>query len=41
MITEYREDDEEFCDRCLAGVESSEHIIKCVRTGYAEIGESA
>jgi hypothetical protein len=37
----YREDDEEFCGRCAAGVESSEHVEKCVRTGFAEIGESA
>lgn len=35
------EDDEEFCCRCAAGVDSSEHVEKCVRTGRAEIGESA
>lgn len=34
-------DDEEFCARCLAGVESPEHGAKCVRPGYAEWGESA
>jgi hypothetical protein len=34
-------DDEEFCSRCLAGVDSSEHYEKCVNPGYAEIGESA
>ncbi|WIA99725.1 hypothetical protein [Curtobacterium sp. MCBA15_012] len=34
-------DDEEFCARCYAGVDSSEHHEKCVVTGHAEDGESA
>jgi hypothetical protein len=40
-MTEYQDDDEQFCSRCAAGVDSSEHVEKCVRTGHAEIGESA
>lgn len=34
-------DDEEFCARCYAGVDSSEHHEKCVLSGHAEDGESA
>jgi hypothetical protein len=34
-------DNEEFCSRCLAGVDSTEHHEKCVITGYAHDGESA
>lgn len=34
-------DTEEFCSRCYAGVDSSEHHNKCVVTGHAEDGESA
>lgn len=34
-------DDEQFCDRCAAGVTSPEHHEKCVVTGFAEDGESA
>jgi hypothetical protein len=33
--------EEEFCARCYAGVDSSEHHEKCVIPGYAEDGESA
>jgi hypothetical protein len=34
-------DDEEFCARCYAGVDSSEHHEKCVVTGHADDRESA
>jgi hypothetical protein len=34
-------DDEEFCARCAAGVDSSEHHAKCVVAGHALDGESA
>lgn len=34
-------DDEEFCARCFAGVDSPEHHEKCVIRGYAYDGESA
>ena len=34
-------DDEQFCSRCFAGVESDEHNTKCVRTRWAHDGESA
>lgn len=33
-------DDEQFCPRCLAGVESSEHATKCVELGWAHDGEA-
>jgi hypothetical protein len=35
------EDDEQFCPRCFAGVESSEHATKCVELGWAHDGEPA
>jgi len=35
------DDDEQFCNRCFAGVESSEHHEKCVVNLYADDGESA
>lgn len=35
------DDPEEFCSRCYAGVDSSEHHEKCVAHGFAEDGESA
>lgn len=34
-------DEEEFCSRCFAGVDSNEHHEKCVVAGHAEDGESA
>ena len=35
------QDDEEFCGRCYAGVQSSEHHEKCVALGWAEDDEPA
>ncbi|MDF2916013.1 MAG: hypothetical protein K0S70_230 [Microbacterium sp.] len=34
-------DDEQFCSRCFAGVESDEHHTKCVITRWADDGWSA
>lgn len=39
-MSEWPDDDEEFCDNCMAGVDSDEHHGKCVVTGLAEDGES-
>lgn len=35
------DDDEVFCERCFAGVDSDEHHTKCVVPGFGEMGESA
>jgi hypothetical protein len=40
-VDDQDEDDEEFCARCLAGVDSDEHHGKCVESGHAQDGESA
>lgn len=37
----FEDDDEKFCRRCLAGVDSSEHAEKCYYRGLAEMGKSA
>lgn len=34
-------DGERFCDRCLAGVDSTQHHEQCVATGHADDGHSA